>query len=112
MSLQPDTDLTIFIRQDGKELLTDTRAVAIAFGKQHKIVMRNIDAMLASSRACIAGHARLDFESRHMQGHAIQSFKSPDRHWGRESEQTTASLTAPGMALAALAQLLGRPAAH
>ena len=54
--------LIAFVMQDGKQLITDSRAVAIAFGKRHKNVLRNIDAMLASDRAVIADHGRLNFE--------------------------------------------------
>ena len=55
-------DLTAFISRSGSELVTDTRAVAIAFGKQHKNVIRTIERMLVSARPLIAGHARLNFE--------------------------------------------------
>lgn len=55
-------DLTVFIARDGAELVTDSRAVALAFGKRHKNVLRTIDRMRASGRALIAEHARLNFE--------------------------------------------------
>lgn len=61
MKLTPCMDLSIFIKQDGKQLLTDTRAVAIAFGKQHAHVMRTVKAKLSSKRPCIAEHARSNF---------------------------------------------------
>lgn len=49
------------IKQDGRELLTDTRAVAIAFGKRHADVLRTIEKMLANERAPIAEHAQRNF---------------------------------------------------
>lgn len=55
-------DLTVFIARDGAALLTDSRAVALAFGKRHKNVLRTIDRMRASSRLVITEHARLNFE--------------------------------------------------
>lgn len=55
-------DLTAFIARDGAELVTDSRAVALAFKKRHKNVLRTIDAMLRSRRPLIAEHARLNFE--------------------------------------------------
>jgi Rha family phage regulatory protein len=55
-------DLAVFITNDGKELLTDSRAVAIAFGKQHKNVLRDIERMRRSEHPEIANHGRLNFE--------------------------------------------------
>lgn len=55
-------DLTVFIARDGAELVTDSRAVALAFGKRHKNVLRAIDSMRGSSRLEIADHYRLNFE--------------------------------------------------
>ncbi|NDZ11468.1 hypothetical protein C7T35_01520 [Variovorax sp. WS11] len=55
-------DLTVFIARDGAELVTDTRAVALAFGKRHKNVLQTIDRMLRSGRELIAEHARLNFQ--------------------------------------------------
>ena len=55
-------DLTGFISRDGAELFTDSRAVALAFKKRHKNVLRIIDAMQRSDRAEIAEHGRLNFE--------------------------------------------------
>lgn len=55
-------DLTPFISQNGADLVTDSRAVAIAFGKQHKNVLRTIDAMRSSCHPEIAEHYRLNFE--------------------------------------------------
>ncbi len=56
------TDLTVFITKSGNELITDSRAVAIAFGKRHKNVLRTIDAMRASKHPEIATHYGLNFE--------------------------------------------------
>lgn len=55
-------DLTAFIARDGAELVTDSRAVALAFKKRHKNVLRTIDRMRASKHAEIAEHYRLNFE--------------------------------------------------
>lgn len=55
-------DLTAFIARNGAELVTDSRAVALAFKKRHKNVLRTIDTMLRSTRPLIAEHARLNFE--------------------------------------------------
>lgn len=41
--------------------LTSTRAVAIAFGKEHAKVMRTIKGMLASKHPEIAEHGRANF---------------------------------------------------
>jgi len=54
-------DLTVFIARQGDELVTDSRAVALAFGKRHKDVMRTIRAMYVSGHAEIAEHARRNF---------------------------------------------------
>jgi len=56
-----DTDLTVFIAREGNELVTDSRAVAIAFGKSHKHVIRTIRAMHASQHPEIEQHARSNF---------------------------------------------------
>lgn len=55
-------DLTAFIARDGERLITDSRAVAVAFGKRHKNVLQTIEKMLSSSRPLIAAHARLNFQ--------------------------------------------------
>jgi len=55
-------DLTVFIGRYGSELMTDSRAVALAFGKKHKNVLRTIERMRGSVRPLIAGHYRLNFE--------------------------------------------------
>lgn len=60
--MDPIQDLTAFISRDGAALVTDSRAVALAFKKRHKNVLRTIDRMRASKRAVIADHARLNFE--------------------------------------------------
>lgn len=62
MIVMQETDLTVFIAKQGDELVTDSRAVAIAFGKQHKNVLRTIDAMRGSAHQLIAEHYRLNFE--------------------------------------------------
>jgi Rha family phage regulatory protein len=54
-------DLTAFISREGGELVTDSRAVAIAFGKQHAHVMRTIKEMQTSSHPEIAEHGRSNF---------------------------------------------------
>jgi Rha family phage regulatory protein len=56
------TDLTIFIAQRGNELVTDSRAVALAFNKRHANVMRAINEMAASRQPLIVDHYRLHFE--------------------------------------------------
>lgn len=60
--MEPITDLTVFIAKQGNELVTDSRAVAIAFGKQHRNVMRSIREMRASTHPEIAEHGLLNFE--------------------------------------------------
>ena len=55
------TDLTVFIAREGAELVTDSRAVAIAFGKNHQHVMRTIRSMHVSSHPEIAAHALSNF---------------------------------------------------
>lgn len=60
--MQDFSDLTAFIDRRGGELVKDSRAVALAFKKRHKNVLRIIDRMRASKRPLIAEHARLNFE--------------------------------------------------
>ncbi len=55
------TDLTVFITREGSDLVTDSRAVAIAFGKNHKDVLRAIDKRMRSLRPTISGHYRRNF---------------------------------------------------
>ena len=55
-------DLTVFIARDGAELVTDSRAVALAFGKRHKNVLQTIERMLHSVHPEIAQHGRLNFQ--------------------------------------------------
>lgn len=55
-------DLTAFIARDGAELVTDTRAVALAFKKRHKNVLQTIDKMRGSKHPEIAAHYRLNFQ--------------------------------------------------
>lgn len=55
------TDLTAFITRDGQDLITDSRAVAIAFGKKHMHVMRSIHGMHGSKHPEIRAHAQSNF---------------------------------------------------
>ena len=57
-----DMDLTTLIAKEGDALVTDSRAVALAFGKRHKNVLRAIESALHSRHAEIAEHGRLNFE--------------------------------------------------
>jgi Rha family phage regulatory protein len=59
--MQDFTDLTAFIDRHAGELVTDSRAVALAFGKKHQHVMRTIRAMHNSSHAEIRDHALSNF---------------------------------------------------
>lgn len=54
------TDLTAFIARNGTELVTDSRAVALAFGKRHKNVLRTIENMRVSLHPEIVEHYRLN----------------------------------------------------
>lgn len=60
--MQNIDDLTVFIDRQGSELVTDSRAVALAFGKRHKNVLQTIDRMRLSDRLVIAEHYRLNFQ--------------------------------------------------
>lgn len=60
--MQDFSDLTAFIDRRGNELVTDSRAVALAFKKQHKNVLRSIDRMRQSTHPEIIEHYRLNFE--------------------------------------------------
>lgn len=62
MTDQAIEDLTAFIAKQGDHLMTDSRAVALAFGKQHKNVLRNIEKMRLSESPVIASHYGLNFE--------------------------------------------------
>lgn len=55
-------DLTIFITKEGGRLVTDSRAVAIEFDKDHKNILRDIRKMRDSDHPEIAEHYRLNFE--------------------------------------------------
>lgn len=55
-------DLTVFVAREGSQLVTDTRAVALAFGKRHKNVLRTIERMRTSTHSVISEHYRLNFE--------------------------------------------------
>ena len=61
MDISPEADLTVFIAREGSELVTDSRAVAIAFGKRHKDVLRAIGNRMRSSRPTISEHYRRNF---------------------------------------------------
>lgn len=54
-------DLTPFICRNGDELVTDSRAVALVFGKRHQHVMRSIRSMLGSKHPEIAAHYQTNF---------------------------------------------------
>lgn len=54
-------DLTAFIARNGTELVTDSRAVALAFKKQHRHVLRAIRSMLESDHEVICCHAESNF---------------------------------------------------
>lgn len=60
--MQDFSDLTAFIDRQGGELVTDSRAVALAFKKRHKNVLQSIDRMRDSKRQEIADHYRLNFQ--------------------------------------------------
>lgn len=51
-----------FVMVAGDHLVTDSRKVARAFGKQHKNVLRAIEEMRANTNPEIAEHGRLNFE--------------------------------------------------
>lgn len=55
------TDLTIYVAQHGDSLMTDSRAVAIAFGKRHADVMRIINGMHVSRHPEIKEHVQRNF---------------------------------------------------
>lgn len=54
-------DLTVFIDKHGDELATDSRAVALAFGRKHQHVLRTIRGMLKSGHPEISNHAASNF---------------------------------------------------
>ena len=55
-------DLTAFIASDGFELVTDSRAVALAFKKRHENVLRTVEKMRTSKHPEISTSAELNFE--------------------------------------------------
>lgn len=59
--MQDFSDLTAFIDRHDGELVTDSRAVALAFSKKHQHVMRTIRAMQASPHQEIAAHYQSNF---------------------------------------------------
>lgn len=54
-------DLTVFIAKQGDELVTDSRAVAIAFGKRHADVLRSIERMAKSLHEVVLDHYQRNF---------------------------------------------------
>lgn len=50
------------VKLEGDHLVTDSRIVAKAFGKQHKNILRAIDEMRSSQNEEIAEHGRINFE--------------------------------------------------
>lgn len=54
-------DLTVFISRDHGELVTDSRAVALAFVKRHTHVMRTVHSMFRSEYPEIVSHAETNF---------------------------------------------------
>lgn len=54
-------DLTVFIAKQGDELVTDSRAVAIAFGRRHADVLKTIERMLFSLHVEIRQHGERNF---------------------------------------------------
>lgn len=61
--MQDFSDLTAFIDRHAGELVTDSRAVALAFGKRHSDVLRTIAKMRASAHPEIAVHYQRNFAS-------------------------------------------------
>lgn len=61
MELTSSLDLTVFIAKQGDELVTDSRAVAIAFKKRHADVLRSIERMAQSGHPEILSHYRRNF---------------------------------------------------
>lgn len=57
-----DQGLNEFIAREGNTLVTDSRAVTLAFGKRHKNVLQSIEKKRASLRPMIAEHAGLNFQ--------------------------------------------------
>jgi Rha family phage regulatory protein len=58
---EPISDLTLFISKQDNELTTDSRAVAIAFNRRHKDVLRSINSMVNNKQPEIAEHCRRNF---------------------------------------------------
>lgn len=55
------SDLTVFIAKQGDELVTDSRAVAIAFKKRHADVLRSVERMARSSEPVVFDHYQRNF---------------------------------------------------
>ncbi|MDO9092697.1 MAG: Rha family transcriptional regulator [Rubrivivax sp.] len=64
MELKPDTDLSLFITEDveRKELVTDSRSVALLWKRRHDNVLRDINSMLTSAEPEIREFVALNFE--------------------------------------------------
>lgn len=59
--MQDFSDLTAFIDRRGTELVTDSRAVALAFKKRHRDVLRVINAMRRSTHPEVTEHTERNF---------------------------------------------------
>lgn len=59
--MDPIQDLTAFISSDGAALVTDSRAVALAFNKRHRDVLRVINSMHKSTHPEVISHTGRNF---------------------------------------------------
>lgn len=59
--MQDFSDLTAFIDRQGNELVTDSRAVALAFKKRHRDVLRVINSMHKSEHPEVVAHTGRNF---------------------------------------------------
>lgn len=59
--MQAIDDLKVFIQREGDGLVTDSRAVAIAFGRRHADVLKTIARMLESGHPEIREHGERNF---------------------------------------------------
>lgn len=59
--MQDFSDLTAFIDRQGNELVTDSRAVALAFKKRHRDVLRVINGMHKSEHPEVVAHTGRNF---------------------------------------------------
>lgn len=60
-AMQDFSDLTAFIDRHGNELVTDSRAVSVAFKKRHRDVLRVINAMCRSNHPEVIEHTERNF---------------------------------------------------